>query len=92
MLVLVIAALIQFITSFIGSMIQVAIPLMSSDLNLTIELANWISISYYSAEGKECQAKNGAQPSPLHLEAAGKSILSFSLAKERMGNVRNESS
>lgn len=49
MLVLVIAALIQFITSFIGSMIQVAIPLMSSDLNLTIELANWISISYMIA-------------------------------------------
>lgn len=49
LLVLVIAALIQFITSFIGSMIQVAIPLMSSDLNLTIELANWISISYMIA-------------------------------------------
>ena len=44
LLVLVIAALIQFITSFIGSMIQVALPLMSNDLNLTIELANWISI------------------------------------------------
>lgn len=49
LLVLVIAALIQFITSFIGSMIQVAIPLMSRDLNLTIELANWISISYMIA-------------------------------------------
>ena len=49
LLVLVIAALIQFITSFIGSMIQVALPLMSSDLNLTIELANWISISYMIA-------------------------------------------
>ncbi len=33
LLVLVIAALIQFITSFIGSMIQVALPLMSNDLN-----------------------------------------------------------
>ena len=49
LLVLVIAALIQFITSFIGSMIQVALPLMSADLNLTIELANWISISYMIA-------------------------------------------
>ena len=49
LLVLVIAALIQFITSFIGSMIQVALPLMSNDLNLTIELANWISISYMVA-------------------------------------------
>lgn len=49
LLVLVIAALIQFITSFIGSMIQVALPLMSVDLNLTIELANWISISYMIA-------------------------------------------
>ncbi|WP_405290710.1 MFS transporter [Methanobrevibacter sp.] len=49
LLVVVIAALIQFITSFIGSMIQVALPLMSNDLNLTIELANWISISYMFA-------------------------------------------
>ena len=30
-------------------MIQVALPLMSNDLNLTIELANWISISYMVA-------------------------------------------
>ncbi|WP_296851985.1 hypothetical protein, partial [uncultured Methanobrevibacter sp.] len=44
LLVLVIAALIQFITSFIGCMIQVALHLMSNYLNLTIELANWISI------------------------------------------------
>ena len=49
LLVLVIAALIQFATSFIGSMIQVALPLMSNDLNLTIELANWVSISYMVA-------------------------------------------
>ena len=49
LLVLVIAALIQFTTSFIGSMIQVALPLMSNDLNLTIELANWVSISYMVA-------------------------------------------
>ncbi|WP_407415231.1 MFS transporter [Methanobrevibacter sp.] len=49
LLVLVIAALIQFATSFIGSMIQVALPLMSNDLHLTIEFANWISISYMVA-------------------------------------------
>ena len=49
LLVLVIAALIQFTTSFIGSMLQVAIPLMSADLNLTIELANWVTIAYMVA-------------------------------------------
>ena len=46
LLVLVIAAMTQFATSFIGSMIQVALPMMSNELNLTIELANWISLSY----------------------------------------------
>lgn len=49
LLVIVIAALIQFTTSFIGSMLQVAIPLISNDLHLTIELANWITISYLIA-------------------------------------------
>ena len=47
--VLVIAALIQLTTSFIGSMIQVALPLISNELNLTIEAANLISICYMVA-------------------------------------------
>ena len=49
LLVIVIAALTQFTTSFIGSMIQVAIPLISKDLSLTIEFANWITIAYMIA-------------------------------------------
>lgn len=49
LIILTIAALTQFTTSFIGSMIQVAIPLISNDLNLTIELANWITIAYMVA-------------------------------------------
>lgn len=48
-IILVIASLTQFTTSFIGSMIPVAIPLISSDLNLGIESANWITISYMIA-------------------------------------------
>ena len=49
LMVIVIAALTQFTTSFIGSMIQVAIPLISNDLSLTIEYANWITIAYMVA-------------------------------------------
>ena len=47
--VLIIAALIQLTTSFIGSMIPVALPLISNELNLTIESANLISIFYMIA-------------------------------------------
>lgn len=47
--ILVIASLTQFTTSFIGSMIPVAIPLISGELNLSIEFANWITISYMIA-------------------------------------------
>ena len=46
LMIIIIAALTQFATSFIGSMIQVALPIMSNELNLTIELANWVSLSY----------------------------------------------
>lgn len=49
LIIIVIAALTQFTTSFIGSMIQVALPLISNDLHLTVELANWISIAYMIA-------------------------------------------
>ena len=49
LLVLAIASLIQLAISFLGSMIQVALPLMSKELNLTIEFANWITISYMVA-------------------------------------------
>lgn len=49
LLILTIAALTQFTTSFIGSMVQVAIPLISKELNLTIEFANWITIAYMVA-------------------------------------------
>ena len=49
LIILIIASLTQFTTSFIGSMIPVAIPLISSELNLGIESANWITISYMIA-------------------------------------------
>ena len=49
LMILAIASLTQFTTSFIGSMIPVAIPLISGDLNLSIEFANWITISYMIA-------------------------------------------
>ena len=47
--VLLIAALIQLSTSFLGSMITVALPLISSELNLTIESANLITLFYMVA-------------------------------------------
>ncbi|WP_458403923.1 MFS transporter [Methanobrevibacter sp.] len=49
LIVIVIAALTQFTTSFVGSMTQVALPLISNDLHLTVELANWIIIAFMIA-------------------------------------------
>ena len=49
LLVIVIAALTQFTTSFIGSMIPVALPLISNDLHLTFVQINAISTAYMIA-------------------------------------------
>ena len=47
--IIIIAAVTQMATSFIGGMIQVALPLISGEMNLTIQLANWVSLSYMVA-------------------------------------------
>ena len=47
--IIIIAAVTQMATSFIGGMIQVALPLISQEMNLTIQLANWVSLSYMVA-------------------------------------------
>lgn len=48
-LILIIACLVQFIASFVGSMMVVAIPKIAVDMNLSVGLTNWITLIFLIA-------------------------------------------
>ena len=48
-LILITGCLIQFLASFVGSMMTVAVPIISTEMNLSISLTNAISLIYLIA-------------------------------------------